>query len=307
MATRSDSPFAGTASDRLREILSAPALARAIGAHTPLSAILGAEAGFDAIWASGLEISASAGVPDANILSMAECLAVAASMVDSVGIPVLADCDSGFGNVNNVVHMIKSYERRGIAGICIEDKQFPKLNSFVPGNQDLAPIDDFAAKIYAAVQTRNELVVVARLEALISGDGLDEAIKRAYVYEEAGADALLIHSKLTVPSEVFAFRDEYRGALPVVVVPTTYNSVTAPQLEARGFGMAIYANHALRSSIEGMRGTLQRIIEDGTSSHVEPDIATVGEVFRLQGMAEMLTEQDTFEEVGRSLSGVSAL
>jgi phosphoenolpyruvate phosphomutase len=307
MSTTSRSSFAGSMSDKLRQAITRPSLARAIGAHNPLSAILGGEAGFDAIWASGLEISASAGVPDANILSMSECLGVAASIVDSVGIPVLADCDSGFGNVNNVVHMIKSYERRGIAGVCIEDKQYPKLNSFLPGNQDLAPVDDCAAKIYAAAQTRRDLVVVARLEALISGDGLDEAIKRAYIYEESGADALLIHSKLAVPEEVFAFREQYHGALPVIVVPTTYNSVTAPELESRGFGMAIYANHALRSSIEGMRGTLQRIIEDGTSQNVEGEIATVAEVFRLQGVADMLTEQDRYEEAGRAAAGVPAL
>ncbi|HEX4788693.1 MAG TPA: isocitrate lyase/phosphoenolpyruvate mutase family protein [Actinospica sp.] len=289
---------------RLRAALTGPQLARAMGAHSPLSARLAAEVGFDVIWSSGLEISAVAGVPDANILAMSECLDAAAAMAGAVDTPVLADCDSGFGNVNNVIHMVRAYEARGVAGVCIEDKQFPKLNSFVEGNQELAPLDDFAAKIRAAVECRRggDLVVVARLEALISGRGMDEALRRAEVYEAAGAHALLIHSKRREPDEVFAFREAYTGALPVVVVPTTYHEVTAEELEQRGFAMAIYANQALRSSVKAMRDTLGRIYRDGTSRHVEGDIAAVKEIFDLQGMSQMLERQDRYEEIGRTLA-----
>ncbi|MFE0461435.1 isocitrate lyase/phosphoenolpyruvate mutase family protein [Kitasatospora sp. NPDC058965] len=298
------SPAAKSPAARLREALHRPELARAMGAHSPLSARLAEETGFDVVWSSGLEISASQGVPDANILAMPQCLDAAAGMAEAVDVPVLADCDSGFGSVNNVVHMVRAYEARGVAGVCIEDKQFPKLNSFVEGNQELAPLDDFAAKIRAASQCRRspELVVVARLEALISGCGMDEALRRAAVYEEAGADALLIHSKRTDPEEVYAFRAAYRGKLPVIVVPTTYGQVTAAELEQRGFAMAIYANHALRSSIRAMRQTLGRIYRDGTTRHVEGEIAPLKEVFDLQGMSAMLERQDRFEEQGRELA-----
>lgn len=294
-------PSPGT---RLRAALHGGELARTMGAHSPLSAKLAEEAGFGAVWSSGLEISATAGVPDANILAMPQCLEVAAAMADAVDLPVLADCDSGFGNVNNVIHMVRAYESRGVAGVCIEDKQFPKLNSFLDGNQDLTPVADFAAKIQAAVECRRseDLVIVARLEALISGLGLDEALHRAEVYEGAGADALLIHSKRTDPGEVFAFRDAYRGDLPVIVVPTTYNQVTAAELTERGFAMAIYANHALRSSIRAMRETLTKILRDGTTHHVEEDIAPLKEIFDLQGVPQMTERQNRLEAQGRELA-----
>ncbi|ANP53481.1 phosphoenolpyruvate phosphomutase [Streptomyces griseochromogenes] len=291
-----------SAAGRLLAALRAPRLARAMGAHNPLSARLAEETGFDVIWSSGLEISAAAGVPDANILAMPECLDTAASLTAAVDVPVLADCDSGFGNVNNVIHMVRSYEARGVAGVCIEDKQFPKLNSFVEGNQDLAPLDDFAGKIRAAVDVRRELVVVARLEALISGLGMDEALRRAEVYERAGADALLIHSKRDDPDEVFAFREAYDGDLPVIVVPTTYNSVTADELQSRGFAMAIYANQALRSSVRAMRHTLTRIMQDGTTHHVEDELAPLKELFDLQRMPQMLDQQSRYEALGRELA-----
>ncbi len=292
---------------QLRAALGAPRLARAMGAHSPLSARLASEAGFDVVWSSGLEISAVAGVPDANILAMPQCLEAAAAMADAVDVPVLADCDSGFGSVNNVIHMVRAYEARGVAGVCIEDKQFPKLNSFIEGNQDLAPLDDFAAKIRAATRCRrsDDLVVVARLEALISGKGMAEALRRAEVYEEAGADALLIHSKRRDPEEIYAFREAYSGDLPVVVVPTTYNQVTAGELEERGFAMAIYANQALRSSIRAMRETLGRIYRDGTTHHIEDSIVPLKEVFDLQGMPQMLERQDRFDEQGLELAGAA--
>ncbi len=291
-----------TPAQKLRAALQEPGLAQVMGAHSPLSARLAEEAGFAAIWSSGLEISAAAGVPDANILAMSQCLDAAAGLAEAVGVPVLADCDSGFGNVNNVIHMVRAYEARGVAGVCIEDKQFPKLNSFVEGNQDLAPIDDFAAKICAAADVSRDLVVVARLEALIAGQGMAEALRRADVYERAGADALLIHSKRTDPDEVFEFRAAYTGELPVIVVPTTYNQVTATELADRGFAMAIYANQALRSSLKAMRHTLASIRRDGTTHHIEDDIATVKDVFALQRMSRMLEQQAHYEAMGRKLA-----
>lgn len=292
-----------SAARTLRDALHAPRLARAMGAHSPLSARLAEEAGFDVIWSSGLEISATAGMPDANILTMSECLDVAAAMASAVRTPVLADCDSGYGNVTNVRHMIHQYEARGIAGVCIEDKQFPKLNSFVEGTQDLVPVWDFAAKIAAAVAARRDpdFVVVARLEALIAGLPMAEALLRARAYEEAGADALLIHSKRSEPDEIFEFVDRYDGELPVVVVPTTYARVTVADLTERGIAMAIYANQGLRSSVRAVRDTLRRIIEDGTTHHVEDDIAPLKEIFDLQGVAAMLTRQEQFEDAGRAV------
>ncbi|CAM4169427.1 isocitrate lyase/phosphoenolpyruvate mutase family protein [Nocardiopsis rhodophaea] len=295
-----------TKSASLRECLSHPRIAKAIGAHSAISAKLAEESGFDVVWASGLEISALHAVPDANILSMSECLQVAASMAAATRLPVLADCDSGFGNVNNVQHMVRSYESAGIAGVCIEDKQFPKLNSFADGSQELASIADFAARMSAATEARqdDDFVIVARLEAFISGLGLEEALSRAAAYEEAGADALLIHSKKEDAAEVSAFRRGYSGRLPVIAVPTTYHRVSASELEEQGFAMAIYANHALRSSIKAMRETLARISRDGSTHLLEADLAPVKEIFDLQGLPRMLESQERHENRGKEIAEV---
>jgi phosphoenolpyruvate phosphomutase len=288
----------------LRALLYGSELTKAAGAHNPLTAQLVERAGFDVVWASGLEISASLGVPDANILSMNEVLAVARAMAEKVTIPVLADCDSGFGGIGNVAHMIRSYEAAGIQGVCIEDKTFPKLNSFVSGNQALVPIEDFAGKIAAAVATRagEDFVVVARIEAFISGFGLEEALRRAQAYELAGADALLIHSKQKTPDEIFSFCDAYDGALPIVVVPTTYNSVTMEQLKAGGAALAIYANQGLRSAINSTLQVYKAILAGGSTAAVEDQLAPLSEVFGLQGVADLLATEDRFESIGKDIA-----
>ncbi|MDN3260533.1 isocitrate lyase/phosphoenolpyruvate mutase family protein [Streptomyces sp. CSDS2] len=291
----------------LRTALTGSAITRFMGAHSALSAKLAEEAGFEAVWASGLEISAARALPDANILSMAECLEAAAEIAAAVDIPVLADCDSGFGGVGNVAHMVRSYESRGLAGVCIEDKQFPKMNSFVEGNQDLAPVGDFAAKITAAKEARTDedFVVVARIEAFIAGAGLDEALRRAAVYETAGADALLIHSKRGTPEEVYSFRAVYQGKLPVIVVPTTYPQVTSGELGEHGFGGVIYANQGLRASITAMRSVLAQIGGDGSTYGVEDSIATLKEVFALQNVDELLTRQQRHDELTTAYSALA--
>lgn len=145
---------------KLRELLYSNQVVRVMGAHNGLSAKLAEQAGFHAIWASGLEISASYAVPDANILTMTENLQAAVVMNESTSIPIICDCDSGYGSVNNVIRMVKEYERNGIAGICIEDKQFPKLNSFVKGSQKLADIDEFSNKIRAAKDVQKILILL---------------------------------------------------------------------------------------------------------------------------------------------------
>ncbi|MBJ6363216.1 phosphoenolpyruvate mutase [Paenibacillus sp. GCM10012307] len=280
----------------LRELLDSKKLIRVMGAHNGLSAKLAEQAGFDAIWASGLEISATHSVPDANILTMTENLQAAISMNQATSIPIICDCDSGYGNVNNVIRMVKEYERNGMAGICIEDKQFPKLNSFVDGPQKLTPIEEFAGKIRAAKDTQMDpnFVVIARIEALIAGQGLQEALNRAYAYEEAGADAILIHSKQKDPHEIVAFVESYNGSAPIVIVPTTYPTLDVDQITNYGIQVVIYANHGLRSSIKAMKETFDRILKEGNTAGVELDISTMQEVFELQGMFEMRRQEDKY-------------
>lgn len=267
-----------------------------MGAHNALGARLAERAGFDGVWASGLEVSASYGVPDADILTMSELLAVAQSMTRSIQIPILADCDTGYGNAINVINTVKRYEEAHIGGICMEDKVFPKVNSFIAGRQQLTPVQEFGRKISAAksAQVSSDFVVVARTETLIAGGSMGEALDRAEAYAEAGADAVLIHDKSKSPDLVLEFVERWSRATPVVVVPTTYYSVPFEQLVEAGVKLVIYANHGLRASIRAMENTFKAILESGSSEQIEDNIASLAEVFGLQGVDAMKLDESRF-------------
>ncbi|MBA9087202.1 phosphoenolpyruvate phosphomutase [Fontibacillus solani] len=287
-------------SEKLRDALYTRDIVKVVGAHDALSAIIGENAGFDAIWASGLGISATHGVPDASILNMTEFLEAAEFMDQATSIPVIADCDTGFGEVNNVKRMIKEYERRGIAAVCIEDKQFPKRNSFLSGGQKLADINEFSTKIEIAkrTQTTDSFMVIARLESFIAGAGLEDALKRAKSYTEAGADAILVHSKAKNAEEVFSFSErwlEENKSVPLIVVPTTYNQVQIEELIIHKFKMVIYANQALRASVSSMQQVLHNIIHQGTSKFIEDEVAEVKKVFNLIGTDDLNQTQQWFD------------
>lgn len=273
---------------KLRELFEKPGIIRVIGSHSPLGAKLAERTGFDAVWSSGLEISAAHGVPDANILTMSEYLGVAQSMAEAINIPVIADIDTGYGNCNNVIHAVRKFEGAGIQGVCIEDKLFPKVNSFIPGRQELAPIPEFVGKIKAAKDTQrtHDFMVIARVEALIAGWGQEEALKRACSYADAGADAILMHSKDTSPEPIIKFMNAWDQRKPIVVVPTTYPTITASQLDELGVKMVIYANHGLRASILAIQKTFAEILQADSTTTIESEIAPLSLVFDLQGMPE---------------------
>jgi phosphoenolpyruvate phosphomutase len=210
---------------RLRTMLSSPGLEFLMEAHSGLSAKIVEEAGFKGVWGSGLSISASLGLRDNNEASWTQVLDVVEYMSDATTIPILLDADTGYGNFNNVRRLVRKLEQREVAGMCIEDKIFPKSNSFREGRrQPMAPMDEFVGKIKAAKDTQldPDFCVVARVEALIAGYGLEEALRRAEAYAEAGASAVLIHSKLTTAFQVFSFMEHWRQQCPVVIVPTKY-------------------------------------------------------------------------------------
>lgn len=274
---------------RLKELFKKEGIITVMGAHDALGSKIAESAGFDGIWASGLEISTSCGVPDANILTMTDFLNAAMSMNEAVSIPVIADCDTGFGNSNNVIHMVKKYEAAGIAAVCIEDKHFPKVNSFIPGRQELAPIAEFVGKILAAknARIRDDFMIIARVEALIAGWGMDEALKRAGAYMDAGADAILIHSKSGSIDEIAEFSRRWKNRCPLVVVPTTFYKTSLAEFEKLKIKMVIYANHGIRASISAMRDTFKEIRKNGSTASVEGKIASMKDVFELQGMHKM--------------------
>lgn len=273
---------------RLRDLFARPGAVRLAGAHNPLGARLAQRAGFDGVWSSGLEVSASQGVPDTDILTMSELLGVASSLAAAVDVPVVADCDAGYGNAHNVMHMIRRYEAAGIAAVSIEDKRFPKVNSFIPGRQELAPVGEFCGKLAAAKEAQRtpDLVLIARIEALIAGWGMDEALARGEAYAAAGADAVLIHAKGSSPEPILDFLSQWTLPTPVVVVPTTYHTITATELAEAGAKMVIYANHGLRAGIAAMTDTFASILREDRTTGIEDRIAPLATVFDLQGMAE---------------------
>lgn len=282
----------------LRRLFSSPAMIRIVGAHDAIGAKLIEKNGFEGVWASGLEISTAHGVPDANILTMTDYLNAAITMNQATSLPVVCDCDTGYGNASNVWHMVKKYEAAGIAGVVIEDKLFPKVNSFVPGRQELASVEEFMGKIEAAKSAQHsaDFMVFARVEALIAGWGMEEALKRAEAYAKAGADGIVIHSKASTPDEIFAFAKKWKGLIPLVAIPTMYPEVTSEALADHGFKMVIYANHGLRASIKAMDQTLQSIAQTHSTVSVESGIASMKEVFELQGMAGHTEQEKKFSK-----------
>lgn len=277
----------------LSRLLASPSPIVLAGAHDGLSARLVAEAGFDGVWASGFEISAVHGVPDASILTMTETLAAARVMSEAVDIPVIADCDTGFGNAINAIRTVRAFEAAGVAGICIEDNVFPKRCSFYPGvKRLLADTDEQTLKIRAAVDAGSrDFVVIARTEALIAGWGLEEALRRGRAYADAGADAVLIHSNQSTVNDVARFAEAWDRLTPLVCVPTTYASATVEELSRLGFKMIIFANHALRSSIRAMQDTLRALREAGHASAVDDRIVPLAEVYRLVNLPQLKADE----------------
>jgi phosphoenolpyruvate phosphomutase len=283
--------------DRRPELHWGERIVLAAGAHDALSAKLAEESGFDAIWASGFGISAVQGVPDANILTLTETLDAVRRIVDGVDIPVIADCDNGYGNAINVMRTVAEFERAGAAGICIEDNDFPKRCSFYAGvRRDLVSVEEHARKIQAAAAARRDsgFVVIARTEALIVGLGLEEALRRARAYADAGADAVLVHSKASNFSELSQFCAAWDRPAPLVAVPTTYAGVSAEDLRAAGFRMAIFANQALRAAIVAMRQTLKSLRRTGTAASVDDQIAPLEDVYALVGVPELKANEQRF-------------
>jgi len=280
----------------LRRLFAAPGPIVIAGAHDGLTARLVEEAGFNGVWASGFEISASHGVPDASILTMSETLDASRKMAEAVRIPLIADCDTGFGNAINAIRTVEAFGAAGIAGMCIEDNIYPKRCSFYPGvKRQLADIDEQALKIKACVNAGSrEFFVIARTEALIAGWGLEQALRRGRAYADAGADAVLIHSSQSTVDEVARFAEEWDRLTPLVCVPTTYHTTTVDELARIGFKMVIFANHGLRASIRAIQDTLQTIRQTNTASSVDDRIVPLSEVYRLVNLQQLLADERAY-------------
>ncbi len=282
---------------RLKQMLHSEEVEFLMEAHNGLSAKIVEEAGFKGIWGSGLSISAALGVRDCNEASWTQVLDVVEFMSDASTLPILLDADTGYGNFNNVRRLVRKLEQRDVAGMCIEDKLFPKTNSLIDGApQPLAEIEEFAGKIKAAKDTQqdSDFCVVARVEALIAGWGQAEALKRASAYAEAGADAILIHSKASTADQILSFMVEWESSCPIVIVPTMYCDTPTQQFRDANIGLVIWANHLLRSSVTAMQQTAKTISKEQSLRSVENNIVPVTEIFRLQNVAELTAAEKQY-------------
>ena len=295
-------------SENLRKKLDSKSIVKVCGAFDAMSAKLVEINNFDAIWSGSFAISSTHGVPDASILTMTEFFDVASNMAQTCDIPIIADCDTGYGGPSNVMHMVKKYENAGIAAVCIEDKTFPKRNSLLKdGSNELISEKEFVAKILAAKDAKKnkDFMIIARVESLISGLSMETALKRAKAYEDAGADAILIHSKQKNPDEIFEFADSFKGNCPVVVIPTTYDTVKINELENHNIKMVIYANQTLRAAHKSMMNLLKILKNSENISSVNDKLSSMESIFELQSMYEIENKEKELEEKLKKLGYIN--
>ncbi len=289
IGTTASAPPEQTKCARFRDLLTTPELGFVMEAHNGLSARIVEEAGFPAIWASGLAMSAALGIRDRNEASWTQVIEALEFMADATSIPILLDGDTGYGDFNNFRRLVRKLCQRDIAAVCIEDKTFPKSNSFVECQQRLANAAEFCGKIKAGKDTQldDDFSIIARVEALIAGLGMDEALRRAEAYHAAGADGILIHSKQSTPDEIFRFADEWSNRAPLVIVPTMYHATPTERFRQANISLVIWANHNLRASITAMRDASRRIFQEQALGGVEGRVASLEDVFQIAGNSEL--------------------
>lgn len=250
----------------------------------------GTRKSFDGIWLSGLTESASRGLPDIELQGM---LARASLIREICGVtqkPIVVDGDTG-GTHEQLQYYIRMLEAQGVSALIIEDKVFPKNNSLdFEKPQVLAGPESFARKIAEGKKAiaSPDFMLVARIEALVAGKEMGDALMRAETYLHAGADAIVIHSRSKQPDEVLEFAAGYQSickkagrSVPLISIPTIYNSITEERLYAAGFSMVIHANHLLRSAYVAMKSVAESILMNSRSLEIEPKCATLAELFKV--------------------------
>ena len=274
------------------------------GAFDVMSAKLAEMNGFDAIWASGFGISSTRALPDAGIITMTELLDAVTFMAEACNIPVIADCDTGYGGPNNVAHLVRKFENAGIAGICIEDKTFPKENSlFKDGKQEMIAKKDFVAKLIAAKNAKKnpDFVIIARTEALIADLGVEEALDRATAYEKAGADIIFVHSRKKNPEEIFEFYEKWKGKTPLMAVPTAFPTVALDELKSRGVQMVVFAHQTTLAAFAAISDVVKQMSEIKSLNDLSTKLASMDDLFKLQGMYKIRDHENFIEEEVKKL------
>lgn len=270
---------------KLRNLLNISNLEYAMEAYNPISAMIAKNAGFKCLWVGSLGVSASLGIRDDSEISWSEMLSNVDNIFDYVNIPIIVDIDSGYGDENITARVVRKLDKVGAAGVCIEDKIFPKMNSFISHNQKLIDVDDFCLKLKKMRSVvSKDFVIIARLEGFIVNDNIDNIMNRAYKYIEAGADALVIHSKKDTTEDIKKFMEKFNKSVPIIIIPTTYHREGKKVFEDLGISLVIWANHLTRASIRAMEDVAKKIYINQSVDCVENDIATMDDIFRLQNI-----------------------
>ncbi len=282
---------------RLKRILAVKPCMRVLEAHNGLSGLIvenisftndkGSVNEFDAIWISSLTDSMTKGKPDIEAVDITSRLQTLHDILEVTTKPVIFDGDTG-GKTEHFVFTVRSLERLGISAIVIEDKIGLKRNSLLDdqSSQEQESIEAFCEKIKAGKKSlvTKDLMIIARIESLILGKTVDDAITRANAYIKAGVDGIMIHSKSNDGAEILDFAKQYKlieNKVPLVAVPTTYNHLSWQQLQEAGFNIVVYANHLLRSAYPSMLATAQSILQHDRSKEAEEKLIPVNELLKL--------------------------
>ncbi len=242
---------------------------------------------FDGFWSSSLTDSTSRGKPDIEAVELTSRLNTINDIFEVTTKPLIYDADTG-GKIEHFAFSVRSLERTGVSAVIIEDKTGLKKNSLLGNDveQTQDNIDDFCDKICAGkrAQITQDFMIIARIESLILDKGQDDALKRAFAYVDAGADGIMIHSRQKSPNEVLEFIRAFRAKdikTPIVIVPTSFNSISAKELGEAGANIIIYANHLLRASFIAMKEVAQGILEYDRSKEMESKCMSINEILSL--------------------------
>jgi len=282
---------------RLKRLLKAKRVVKILESHNALSGLIaenaneilddGTKVSFDGMWSSSLTDSTSKGKPDIEAVDTTTRLITINEIFEVTTKPMIYDADTG-GKVEHFEFMVRSLERAGISAMIIEDKTGLKKNSLFGNDvsQTQDSIENFCNKIIIGKKSQItvDFMIIARIESLILEAGMDDALKRAFAYVKAGADGIMIHSRLKDPSEIIEFISRFRSEdniTPIVVVPTAFNSVTIDEFAQMGVNIVIYANHMLRSAYPGMMKVAKSILKNKRSLEAEPNCMPVKEILEL--------------------------
>lgn len=270
----------------LKRLMNAKTLVRCMEVHSGLSGLIVEKTNvdnkeFDCMWSSSLTDSALRGKPDIEAVDMTSRMSTINDIFEVTTKPMIVDADSG-GRAEHFSFTVKSLERLGVSAVMIEDKIGCKRNSLLGNCQQQDSIEGFCEKIKVGkrAQITDDFMIIARIESLILDNGMDDAVKRAEAYTEAGADAIMIHSRRNDPNEIFIFCRHFDSA-PIVCVPTTYCGVYEQELTDNGIKVVIYANHLFRASYPAMKNVAEDILKNGRAYESEGKCLSIQDTLKI--------------------------